>query len=200
MKAKLLHHTPLFYAANAARMSHDNHNKSDTDYLNRDVIGKKDYDLVRRVGFKMKHESTLEPIQYIWDCEFSTKTLLALSRHRIGISLTMLSTRYTTSKNKDKNKVQYTDDEKFNVYLDRIMDLVYEAIEDGYDDDYISLLLPQAYVYRGQITMNIRSFKHFLGLRLKKDAHFQIRELAQQMLDALPQTHSDLFKGVNDGR
>ena len=195
MNAKLIYYTPLFYAANAARMSHDNHDKGDTNYLDREVIGSKDYGLIKRVGFKLKHESILEPIQYIWDCEMSTKTLLALSRHRIGVSLTMRSTRYTTTKNSSTHEVQYTKDKEFDKYLDLSMDLVNQAIEDGFSDDYISLLLPQAYVYRGQITMNARSFKHFLDLRLKKDAHFQIRELAELMLAELPQTHLELFQG-----
>jgi len=175
-------------------MSHDNHDKSDTTDSN--TIGKKDYGLIKRVGFKMKHESVLEPMQFIWDLEMSTKTLLALSRHRVGVSLTMRSTRYTTSKNKGRHSVQDTDRTK--PYLDSIMKIVDEAIAEGLPDDELSLLLPQAYIYRGQITMNGRSFKHFLDLRLAKGAHFQIRQLAEDMLKSLPEEYREFFEKSPD--
>ena len=189
LQCKLLHYTPLIYASSAIRQSHDNHHLSDSAG---DVIGEKDRDLIDRVGNKLKHSSTLEFLNYIWELELSTKTLLALSRHRIGISLTMRSTRYTTQKNKDKHRVQ--DTEATRDYLARIMNIVNEAIDSGLKNDEVSLLLPQAYIYKGQIQFNARSLQSFLKLRTKKDAHFQIRELAFSLYESLPKEHKYLFK------
>ena len=191
MLCKLLNYTPLTLASNAIRQSHDNQNLSDSMG---DLIGDKDRALIDRVGNKMKHSSTLEFLNYVWEIEMSTKTLLAFTRHRIGISMTIRSTRYTTQKNKGKHQVQ--DTEKTKLYLERIMDIVNEAIEDGLNNDEISLLLPQGYIYKGQIQFNARSLQHFLKLRTKSDAHFQIRELAFNLFDSLPDSHKYLFEDI----
>lgn len=197
MKCKLLNLTPLWLVANSIRMSHDSHDKSDTTNIPvydcttlvgvDSFIGEKDRDLIKRIGVKLKHESVLEMCTYIFDTEMSTKTLLAFSRHRVGVSLTMRSTRYTTSKNKGKHFCQTKRLEK---YTNRIMDIVDEAIEDGLSDDDISLLLPQDYVYRGQIQFNARSLRHFLKLRYNNNhAHWQIQELANSLVECLPKEH-----------
>ena len=191
MLCKLLNYTPLTLASNAIRQSHDNQNLSDSMG---DLIGDKDRALIDRVGNKMKHSSTLEFLNYVWEIEMSTKTLLAFTRHRIGTSMTIRSTRYTTQKNKGKHQVQYTD--KTKDYLERIMDIVNEAIEDGLNNDEISLLLPQGYIYKGQIQFNARSLQHFFKLRTKSDAHFQIRELAFNLFDSLPDSHKYLFEDI----
>lgn len=191
MLCKLLNYTPLTLSSNAIRQSHDNQNLSDSMG---DLIGDKDRALIDRVGNKMKHSSTLEFLNYVWEIEMSTKTLLAFTRHRIGISMTIRSTRYTTQKNKGKHQVQYTDETKD--YLERIMDIVNEAIEDGLNNDEISLLLPQGYIYKGQIQFNARSLQHFFKLRTKSDAHFQIRELAFNLFDSLPDSHKYLFEDI----
>ena len=189
MLCKLLHYTPLTMASNAIRQSHDNHNLSDSVGFS---IGEKDTALIDRVGNKMKHSSTLEFLNYVYEVEMSTKTLLAFSRHRIGISLTMRSTRYTTQKNKGKHEVQSTAETL--PYLEKIMSIVDEAINDGLTNDELSLMLPQAYIYKGQIQFNARSLQSFLRLRTKQDAHFQIREFAHNLFNELPEQHKYLFE------
>jgi thymidylate synthase (FAD) len=195
MECKLIHSSPLWLASNGCRMSHDSHDKSDTEDML--ICGGKDRELIKRIGVKLKHESILEFLTYIWDVELSTKTLLAFSRHRVGISLTMRSTRYTTKKNKGKHKCQT---EYLSEYTDRIMSIVDEAINNGLSNDDISLLLPQDYVYRGQIQMNGRSLKHFLELRNPNShAHWQIKDFAKSLFDTLPSEHSYLFEDYMNG-
>jgi thymidylate synthase ThyX len=348
LQCDLLFATPLWLASNATRMSHDSHHHSDTDlsYISGKCppyTGDKDKDLIKRIGVKLKHESIMEMIDYHWDVEMNTKTLLAFSRHRVGVSLTMRciagdsmvttsvgkreiqdlyqssiqnknlpkvrtycfdtkqfvysnisevfyngehptyklttkitnktiectenhkfltkkgwvklkdlqegdvisingdysivydivdniqlsktqkvydigvanihhnyvangivthnSTRYTTSKRKGKHEVQGT--EKTEKYLKKILEIVDEAIEDGMSDDEISLLLPQAYIYRGQIKFNGRSLMHFLELRLSKHAHRHITELAKRLVMSIPSEHRYLYlhiveKHMND--
>ena len=208
LNTKLIYNTPLYICSSATRMSHDNHDKSDTKeiieyemdtddgYFEYKTIktGDKDKALIKRVGVQMHHESVLEMLDYVFDVEMSTKTLLAFSRHRIGVSLTMRSTRYTTKKNVDFHKVQGTKSTK--KYLNKIMDIVNDAIKEGLSNDEVSLLLPQAYVYRGQIKFNGRSLRHFLKLRLAKGAHFQIRELAEDLYNNLPEDHKYLYEDL----
>ena len=76
------------------------------------------------------------------------------------------------------------------------MDIVNEAIDDGLNNDEISLLFPQGYIYKGQIQFNARSLQHFFKLRTKSDAHFQIRELAFNLFDSLPGSHKYLFEDI----
>ena len=94
MTIKLLHHSPLWLASHAIRMSHDNHDKSDTVNTD-DLIGTKDRAIIARVGNKLKHKSVLEQLVYWFDIDgISRACLMELSRHRIQ-SLTVKSTRYT---------------------------------------------------------------------------------------------------------
>ena len=94
MTVTLLHHTPLNLAAHACRMSHDNHDRSDSIY-GTDDCGPKDRDLIERVGNKFKHSSILEQLVYTFDIDHISRACLQeLARHRTA-RLTVKSTRYT---------------------------------------------------------------------------------------------------------
>ena len=196
MKTKLLFATPIWLAANATRMSHDTHHLSDTDlsYLEGNcpvATGPKDRHLVKKIGVTYMHESILEMLDYTFDVEMNTKTLMSFSRHRIGISLTITSSRYTPTKNRNSLRTQGTPNTE--KYLSRIMDIVQEAIDEGLEDDEISLLLPQGFIYRGQIKLNARSLRHFFTIRMTKGAHVHSRDLAYRLFDNLPNSHKYLF-------
>lgn len=133
MKVTLLHNSPLWLASNAIRMSHDNHDKSDTIfnissksgmYIKTDIIygyldentpiyqdefieceaGIKDKALIARVGNKMKHKSVLEQLVYWFDIDgISRACLQELARHRTA-RLTVKSSRYTL------NELKITED------------------------------------------------------------------------------------------
>ena len=123
MKVTLLHHSPLWLASNAIRMSHDNHDKSDSvgifDRFNDGGsdecsvyeaeklcgyvrTGIKDKELIARVGNKLKHKSVLEQLVYTFDISGVSRALLQeLARHRMQ-SLTVKSTRYTLKELKNE--------------------------------------------------------------------------------------------------
>lgn len=191
MEVQLKFYSPLSIAITALNMSHDSHDKSDKYNGPTDNITDKDKKRLDRVVNKLKHGSILEMLTYTYDVHMSTKTLLAFTRHRVGISLTMRSTRYTTKKNRGKHEVQATPTTE--PYLSRIMAIVDEALSTGMSSDEASLLLPQAYLYRGQLQFNARSLQHFLKLRTAPDAHFQIRQLAYDLYNSLPSEHKYLF-------
>lgn len=116
MKIKLLHHSPLWLASHGCRMSHDNHDKSDTTdvqmnptayciddcYMERNgEAGAKDKELIARVGNKLKHKSVLEQLVYWFDIDgISRGCLQELARHRTA-RLTVKSSRYTLKELKD---------------------------------------------------------------------------------------------------
>ena len=97
MTVTLLHHTPLQLASHACRMSHANHDRSDSIY-GTDDCGPKDRALIERVGNKFKHSSILEMLNYTFDIEdISRACLQELARHRHQ-SLTVKSSRYTLAR------------------------------------------------------------------------------------------------------
>lgn len=215
MRVELLYHTPLWVCARAIRTCWDSHDKSDTkgyfeayndggytecgvleaELLGGYVVtGDKDKALIERVANKNKHSSVLRHLNYTFDIQgITTKTLLAFTRHKAGVEFSVQSTRYTTKKRREDLQFTRTANDDINEKLQDIMDIVDEAIEEGYNNDDISLLLPQAYQYSCVVTMNAQAIQHFLSLRLKKGAHYDIRELAKAIYMHLPDKHKYLF-------
>jgi len=104
------------------------------------------------------------------------------------------STRYTI---RDLNiEYEMSNDKRVNELL---MSQRAEAIElivknpDLKPDD-IKLLLPQAFVYKGQMQFNAQSLQHFIKLRTDKASHFHIREFANELYSSLPDDHKFLFE------
>lgn len=117
-KATLLHHTPLWISADAARTCWQSQDKSDTTFEMRagvcidplgeidrtQEIGIKDAELIDRIGNKFKHASTLEHVSYNFYLEGISRGLLQeLARHRVA-SLSVKSTRYTLKELKDESE------------------------------------------------------------------------------------------------
>jgi thymidylate synthase (FAD) len=88
MKVELLQHSNLKVCATAIRTCWQSQDKSDDG-------GKKDKELINRVGNKLKHSSTLEHLTYTFYISDVSRALLQeLARHRIA-SPSVKSTRYT---------------------------------------------------------------------------------------------------------
>lgn len=223
MEVKLEFHTPLWIASKAIRTCWDSHDKSDTcshddiDFF-RDgsakctVCGEEhedgfmesfseagvaDKELINRIGNKMKHTSVKNHVNYNFTIQgITTKTLLALTRHDVGTEFSVQSTRYTTKKSVAKGAAGYTlsKSDLVNKYLDDINTMILQCVKNGEANDEISLLLPQAWQYNLMATFSLGALQHFLKLRLKPDAHWDIRELAKKLYDAIPIEHRYLFE------
>lgn len=113
---------------------------------------------------------------------------IALARefleHRIGISHTGRSTRY----NEENNFHYYVPNglpswahSKFLRLVERIQKFYNEMIENGIPKEKARYILPLATHTEYVITMNMRSLRHFLSLRLCVRASPEIRELAQMI-------------------
>lgn len=194
MLIKLLHNTPLHICSTAIRECWDSHDKSDTID---EIIGEADKALIDRIGNKAKHTSVKNHINYTFQIEgITTKTLLAFTRHDVGTEFSVQSTRYTTKKCVKNGTASYTKSrsEKVNAYLKQIENMIKECVESNEANDEISMLLPQAWNYNLVVTMSLSAVQHFLKLRLKPDAHWDIRELANNMLAILPKDHLYLYE------
>ena len=189
MEVKSLHNTPLDICSRAIRTCWDSHDKSDG--------GEADNKLIDRIGNKMKHESVKNHINYTFEIKgITTKTLLALTRHDIGVEFSVQSTRYTTSKSVKNDKAFYTKskNDTVNDCLYDIYQMVVKCVKEGVSNDETSMLLPQAWNYNLVCTMSMSALQHFLLLRESKDAHWDIQDLAKHLREAIPEDHKYLFK------
>lgn len=193
MQVTLLHHTPLTVCSNAIRTCWQSFDKSDNG-------GEKDRDLIDRVGNKFKHASTLEHLAYNFYIKgISRACLQELARHRMT-SLSVKSTRYTLKELKESGDIDYT---KFLVFTGNetvddaskvALDNLQKILQSGVSNDIAKYCLPEGYKTELTWSINARSLQNFLHLRSSKDALWEIRNLANTVLDALPQDHKYLFE------
>lgn len=209
MKVSLLHHTPLWVCSTAIRKCWASEGRSDTNMklvkatLHSDtLVGEKDKELIERIGNKNKHASTLEHLSYSFDIDgISRACLQELARHRHA-SLSVKSTRYTLKELKKEGKVTEDNFQKYlvaghyGVDLTNIGTLNYliELLEEGNSNDIIKYLLPEAYKTSLVWTVNARALQNFLQLRTSKAALWEIRDLAYEVYNQLPEEHKYLFK------
>lgn len=186
-KATLITHGDLRTAVDAARTCYDSGHLSDN-------WGTKDKALLKKLVQTNKHESILRHLIYHYKIEITTKTLLALSRHQVGVNLSIQSTRYTLK----KSEVCFKD--TGNEYVDKALAILHNMVLDGIalgiDNDTLSALLPQNFMYKGVVTFNPQSLRHFFELRIHKNAHQDIRDLAWCLYWALPEDHKYLYDDV----
>ena len=205
MLVKLLHHSPLWLAAHGCRMSHDTHDKSDTVLTFPNPVsscGDKDKELIERIGNKFKHKSVLEHLVYWFDIDgISRACLQELARHRTA-RLTVKSTRYTLKELKnneslfaDRNKyLIFTANDAINSWnLKQLLNLQ-AALKHNVSNDIAKYCIPEAFKTRLQWQCDGRNLQCFLELRTSKDALWEIRELAKNIFEALPEEHKYLYK------
>ncbi len=199
MTITLLNHTPLVICSNAIRTCWQSFDKSDNG-------GEKDKELIDRVGNKFKHASTLEHLVYTFYIKGISRALLQeLARHRMA-SLSVKSTRYTLKELKNEKKFNTNDKNRASKYLvftdeEMVDEMSIKALENlrvvlnsGISNDRAKYCLPESYKTELTWTANARSLQNFISLRSDKAALWEIRELAINIYDTLPQDHQYLFK------
>lgn len=186
MTVELLYNTPLTLVNSGIRMCWNSESKSDNN-------GPLDQELNVRIANKLKHSSVLRHSLYVFRITASTKTLLAFTRHHAGVEFSVQSTRYTTKKRAEQLEFTQTRNPTINGYLDAIMKIIQSAVDSGASNDDIAMLLPQAYNYTWQVSMNAQAIQHFLRLRTSSHAHYDIRAVANAIYESLPSDHKYLF-------
>jgi len=201
MKITLLQHTPLEVCAHAIRTCWQSFDKSDSG-------GEKDKELIDRVGNKFKHASTLEHLIYTFYIQgISRAVLQELSRHRIA-SLSVKSTRYTLKELKNEEPflskeepdikraskyIVLTDNDDVNRYSVMALENLRKLLVAGVPNDKAKYALPECYKTELTWTINARSLQNFLELRSDKSALWEIRDLAYEIYNSLPDDHKYLF-------
>ena len=210
MQVKLLNHTPLYIADKAI---------SKCWAKEKEVC---DVKRIERVALKFKHSSTIEHINYTFDIDGVSRALLQeLARHRIA-SYSVKSTRYTLKELKDEAPfADYTLEssnpyDTYNVveggYIRAAKYVVLTGnadvdesilfnleemrglLNNGVSNDIAKYCIPEAYKTSLVWTINARSLQNFLALRSSKDALWEIRQLALEVYNQLPDDHKFLFK------
>ena len=184
----------------ATRTCYDSMSKSDN-------LGDKDLALLKKI-IDSKHESVLEHMVFTFKItDISRACLQELARHRIA-SYSVKSTRYTLKELRDT-----PDNELEKFLIDDIESIVKSSAIDSLkkikmmlnmsnpDMDKIKYALPECYKTELVWTINLRSLRNFLKLRLSLKAHQEIRKLATIVYSCLVANlpNDILFQDVIDG-
>ena len=160
------------------------------------------------------HDSVLEH----WSATFAIEGISRacshqLVRHRLA-SYSQQSQRYVNmdgfeyvtpksirAEDYDMVMVEYEGEEECAEYaffdiMRRISALYKELIKNGVPEEDARYILPNACCTNIVVTMNARELRHFLGVRLCKRAQWEIRELAERMLECLKEECPELFEDV----
>lgn len=213
MEVILQDYTKLSNAVIGARTCWNSFHKGGNYETPTDYISDADIELLERLIHKNKHESIAEHICYNFRITGITRmVLIELTRHRIA-SYSVKSTRYTLKElaNEESflsNDNSFTEDDlqraslyidltltKYDTTLQRLQALenLRKAVIASKNIDEIKYLVPECYLTDLVFTINARSLKNFLNLRLSKSAHYKIKELAEAIFNSLPTEHHFLY-------
>lgn len=205
MKVELLQHGELAVVIQAIRTCYDSTGKSDSLFMyGKYVLGAHDKELLGRV-IASGHLSTIEHLSYTFHISGVSRGLLQeLARHRIA-SLSVKSTRYTLGRLKGKDNVTHENAEDFlvmsgvtevNTAAIRALKAVQELARLDVPNDQLKYCLPEALKTELIWTINARSLRNFLVLRLAPQAHWEIKALASMVFNMVPSEHSLLFENL----
>lgn len=221
-KVSLLTHTPEpeKYIAAAARLCYSS---SDIEGL-LDNLSKEQIDsFVARLA-SIGHESPFEHVSFTFGVEGVSRSLThQLVRHRIGASYSQKSQRYVTegqfeyivppsiANNKEANKIFIKAMEEDQKRYDDIVAILSKEhtetfLSEGIDEkkakrdatkkaiEDARFILPNACETKIVVTMNARALFNFFTLRCCTRAQWEIRELADQMLEHVKAVAPIVFK------
>lgn len=183
-----------------------------TCYQSRDKITDTSYEDFIKNLIKRKHLSVLEhqsiSVQVICDRGVSHE----LVRHRIA-AYSQTSTRYVSYKDgieviepcfwnekNENNELYYDEWQKYELWKEHMhscQDKYKELIELGTTPQEARSILPNSLKTEIIVTMNLRSWRHFLLLRCAKTAHPQMREIALLLLTEMMGYLPIIFEDIN---
>jgi len=152
-------------------------------------------DLLKSLG----HESVFEHVSFTFRIEGISRVCShQLVRHRMA-SFTQQSQRYVPL---DPEFIipESIDKSEFSEEVKKILDdsrkLYKKMVEKGIRKEDARFILPQAIETKIIVTMNGRELRHFISLRAEKDAQWEIRALAIEMLKQVYQVAPILFEDL----
>jgi thymidylate synthase (FAD) len=195
-KVTLLQSTDLATVVFAIRGCYASH-ESMASTIGSDYLSDNDKNLVKKI-IESGHESTLEHCYYTFWIERITRGLLQeLVRHRIA-SYSVQSTRYVLKKlvkNEEDHKKLFrtTGNDAIDDHIAKQLHSLYLFSE--CPNDMKKNMLPDAFYTNLTMTINARSLRNLLSLRLDPKAWDQARVLAHEMLVAIPREHREVLYG-----
>lgn len=154
--------------------------------------------LVRKLA-NLGHASTFEHVSFTFAVEGVSRVLThQLVRHRIA-SYSQQSQRYVVEHNFESIippaiKNNAAAQEKFAALMQDIQNVYSELVDLGIDKEDARYVLPNAAETKIVITMNVRSLLNFFELRCCQRAQWEIRTLAQKMLNEVKKVAPVLFE------
>ncbi|BDU50244.1 FAD-dependent thymidylate synthase [Haliovirga abyssi] len=150
------------------------------------------------------HHSTLEHVSFTFGVEGVSRVLThQLVRHRIGASYSQKSQRYVKEGQFEyiipKSFEEKGMSEKFKERMKVVQEWYNEAIEAGIKAEDARFYLPNATETKIIVTMNARELIHFFDHRLCQRAQWEIRAMADEMLEKVKEIAPNLFKNVGPG-
>ncbi len=151
---------------------------------------------------QLGHESVFEHASFTFAIEGISRVCThQLVRHRLA-SYTQQSQRYVSLKNPKfivpESIVNSEYMEKVEELLDKASTLYRKMVENGIRKEDARFVLPQGIETKIIVTMNARELRHFFKLRCAKDAQWEIRKLAIEMLknvyEVAPLLFEDLYQ------
>ena len=174
MDVKLLTYTQIEVVVLAARTSHNSFGKGE----------KEDFELLKKL-IEWGHLSVFEHLHLSWQIKDCSQVCMSqITRHRT-FNFTVKSKRFTLKKslkNAKKNNL-FILDESLDIYMDRYLDILKSL---NIPNDYLEYLVPMSFLTDMIVTTDLRNLFNFMKQRLDKKAHFEIRFLANEMLNLLP--------------
>ena len=157
---------------------------------------------------KVGHLGILEHINFtFYVSEVSRCLTHQLVRHRIASYLQQSNRHVTPDKNSYVTPFSITnntfnDNHKSLEYYNEVMNLAYDTyrnlIARGVPVEDARYILPPAFYQHISITMNARTLRHFFELRCEPDAQWEIRELANKMLEICYEKYPVVFEDLKE--
>lgn len=142
------------------------------------------------------HMSILEHCVYSFKLKFSRAVLQEIARHRIA-SLSVQSTRYALKKLLKCGKIELykTEDDGLNdLMYDYILTLSKYIKKHKIKNDIAKYAFPEALMTECVWTINGRSLHNFLALRTSNRALKEIRELAIDIYNSIPENQQWMYE------
>ena len=149
---------------------------------------------------KREHESVLEHFSATFKIICDRGVMAEITRHRLA-SFTIESTRFNAYKEltfiaAPKFVIHYVDD--YRKFFERAEKLYKRALKQGLSPEQARSILPNSLKTEIVMTANLRELRHILKLRTAKDAHPQMRQIANMILEILKEKLPVVFEDIGN--
>ena len=155
--------------------------------------------LIKKI-ISMWHVDTLEHATATFRIVCSRAAMAQFTRHRMA-SFGVQSQRYV--KYDEPWALNVSVEESGKEFYEEFMKICHEAyttlLAFGWKKENARGVLPQNWGTEFYVTMNFRSWRHFISLRSEKSAQWEIRTLSDKILEELMKHAPSVFEDIKEG-